>query len=92
MESDLPQTQAVLASVALLTEHMLRSGQTEIYRRVARHVDHAIFHAVLRHVRGNQSQASELLGISRTTLRTRLRASGLANDDALLAEPVARGD
>jgi two-component system nitrogen regulation response regulator GlnG len=35
---------------------------------------------VLQHTRGHQSQASEVLGISRATLRHKLRALGLGID------------
>ena len=52
------------------TENLLRAGETEIYRRVALEVDRAVLGTVLRHVKGNQVQASELLGISRTTLES----------------------
>lgn len=90
METELPQTQTVLASVAALTEHMLQSGQSDIYRRVVQHVDRAILRAVMRHVDGNQTQASERLGISRTTLRSKLRAAGLANDDGIDPGPGAQ--
>ena len=40
-------------------------------------VGRSLMEAVLEHARGNQSQASELLGISRTTLRAKLQTLGL---------------
>jgi two-component system nitrogen regulation response regulator GlnG len=57
-----------------LIEELLQAGETEIYRRVRLEVDRAVFTIVLEHVRGNQVQASQLLGISRSTLRAKLRA------------------
>ena len=78
METDLDKTRAVQLAVASLTEHLIRAGRTGIYRLVAVEVDRAVLNTVLRHVQGKQTQASELLGISRTTLRARLRAAGAA--------------
>ena len=46
----------------------------------------AIKDIVLRHVKGNQVQASELLGISRTTLRAKLRELGLTVEKHLRPE------
>jgi DNA-binding protein Fis len=74
-------THAVQSALTLLTEHLLRSGKTEIYRRVALEVDRAVLNTVLRLVKGKQTQASEVLGISRTTLRAKLRAAGIAADN-----------
>ena len=39
-----------------------------------------LFPAVLRHTHGHQTQASELLGLSRVTLRHKLRKLGLGVD------------
>jgi len=66
----------------LLTD-LLRVGSTDIYRQVTQAVDRALLTAVLDHARGNQSQASELLGISRTTLRAKLQALGLGVEKQL---------
>jgi two-component system nitrogen regulation response regulator GlnG len=72
--------------VVALTEGLLQAGDTDIYRRVAQVVDRAVLTTVLRHVEGNQVQASQLLGISRTTLRAKLRSLGKGTDK-LLSDP-----
>jgi two-component system nitrogen regulation response regulator GlnG len=68
------------------TTQLLRAGESDIYRRVCLDVDRVVIETVLRHARGNQLQASELLGISRTTLRAKLRALGMTVQKALMPE------
>jgi two-component system nitrogen regulation response regulator GlnG len=61
--------------VSLLTHNLLSAGEPDLYKRIVTEVDRVVLEIVLRHVNGNQVQASELLGISRTTLRAKLRAT-----------------
>jgi two-component system nitrogen regulation response regulator GlnG len=68
---------ATLPDVAARAEALLRDGETDLYRQLCLEMDRALLDVVLRHVQGNQVQASELLGISRTTLRAKLRALGM---------------
>lgn len=51
---------------------LLTAGDADIYRRVIPAVDRVILAETLGFVDGNQVHASELLGISRTTLRAKL--------------------
>lgn len=69
-----------------LVARMLHTGETDIYRKAAIYFDRVVLEAVFRHVKGNQVQASELLGISRTTLRAKLRALGLAVEKQIASE------
>jgi two-component system nitrogen regulation response regulator GlnG len=78
--------EAGLPVVADLTERLLRAGESDIYRTVLRSVDRVVLEAVLRHVGGNQVKASELLGISRTTLRAKLRELKLVGERPPAAE------
>jgi two-component system nitrogen regulation response regulator GlnG len=90
---------AAALDVLALVADLLRVGNTDIYRQVTQAVDRAVLTAVLDHARGNQSQASELLGISRTTLRAKLQALGMGvekhlrqSESAGAAEPGPGSD
>ncbi len=48
-----------------------------LYNLVLREVEEPLLRAVLDYADGNQSQAAEILGITRTTLRKKLRTMGL---------------
>jgi two-component system nitrogen regulation response regulator GlnG len=84
----LPKTAADLEALDItqLVGRLLREGEAEIYRKVGLAVDRAVVQAVLRHTKGNQVQASEILGISRTTLRAKLRTLGVAIEKHLSTE------
>ena len=61
-------------NIKTLTMQLLNSGTHNLYREVGSTVDKVVLEMVMQHVSGNQQQAAELLGISRMTLRTKLRA------------------
>jgi two-component system nitrogen regulation response regulator GlnG len=72
-------------------QQMLRAGETDVYRKVCDAADRVVLETVLRHTRGNQVQAAELLGISRTTLRAKLRALRMTIEKQLLPEADLEG-
>ncbi len=65
---------------------LLEAGQSDIYRRLCLEVDRVILDIALQHTRGNQVLASQLLGMSRNTLRAKLRTLGLSLQKQLLPE------
>ncbi len=49
----------------------------ELYKMVIEQVENPLFRAVLDYSDGNQSQAAEILGINRGTLRKKLKQYGI---------------
>lgn len=89
--TDTPAQPHELPDVRAYAEHLLASGMQDLYRVLLGTVDRVALAAVLRHVGGNQVRASEVLGISRTTLRGKLRAAGLSADGRRKAAPGLNG-
>ena len=49
----------------------------DLYHVVLSEVEPAILDVVMKHVEGNQTEAAEILGVSRGTLRKKLKLYGL---------------
>jgi two-component system nitrogen regulation response regulator GlnG len=68
-------------------ETLLRDGKKDVHRRVIALVERELLSRALRHTHGHQLQASDLLGINRTTLRSRLRELGITLDKVVTDRP-----
>ncbi len=53
--------------------HLGDEHVNDIYQMVINEVEPSLFQAVLKHTRGNQSRAAEILGLNRGTLRKKLK-------------------
>jgi len=73
--------------VESLIESCLADGQEDIHRRVLEAVERVLLPRVLAHTRGHQAQASDVLGLNRTTLRSKLRNLGLSVEKVVSEEP-----
>ncbi|MBM4070349.1 MAG: sigma-54-dependent Fis family transcriptional regulator [Planctomycetes bacterium] len=69
-----------------LIRQLLAAGESDVYHKLVLAADRVALTEVLRHAKGSQVQASEILGISRTTLRAKMRAAGLAVEKHLLPD------
>lgn len=58
-------------------ESLLRDGGNDVHGRMLRELERELIVRALRFAGGNQSQASDLLGINRTTMRTKIREFGI---------------
>jgi two-component system nitrogen regulation response regulator GlnG len=65
-----------------LIESLLKSSDGRVYSQVIAAVERLLFVQVLRHTHGHQAQASDILGLNRSTLRHRLKTLGLTVDKA----------
>ena len=72
-----PADERTVCDVARIVRDLLRRQSGNIYYRVQAAMDRVVLETVLEHVKGNQVEAADMLGISRNTLRSKLRSLGL---------------
>ncbi len=61
-------------------EERLSAGSDDLYAQWQAFTDHRLLTSVLKHTGNNLSQATRILGISRSTLRAKLAAIGISLD------------
>jgi len=66
-----------------MVEAAFTRGETDIYRRLREQFDRLLILRAMQAAGGNQNRAAELLGLSRVTLRARLRSLQLAVEKRL---------
>jgi two-component system, NtrC family, nitrogen regulation response regulator GlnG len=66
--------------IGAFIDHLIVSGKADLHAVVIAAVERELLLRVLRHTGGHQTQASELLGLNRATLRHKLKTLGLAVD------------
>jgi two-component system nitrogen regulation response regulator GlnG len=64
----------------------LQAGSEDLYAEALNVMEREVLTRVLQHCSGNQVQAARILGITRTTLRTKLRGLKLTIERAICAE------
>lgn len=82
---DQPNSTPLKREVRKTIRQFLRDmGSTEpehVYRKLLSEVEPTLIEEVLRFTRGNQSRAARILGMTRNTLRTRIRRYGIVNTE-----------
>ncbi|HYH68039.1 MAG TPA: sigma-54 dependent transcriptional regulator [Urbifossiella sp.] len=89
-----PDPPAVPAAFDLVgtIEAFLTDGNKDVHGRVMALVERELIARALRHAHGHQGQASDLLGINRTTLRHKLRDLGIVLDRVVADRPDPAGE
>ena len=70
-------------ALAEFVKTAILQGEADVYRRGLEHFDRLLISMALQHTNGQQNRAAEILGLSRTTLRTKLRNMQLAVEKVL---------
>jgi two-component system nitrogen regulation response regulator GlnG len=76
----LPGTGSAALDLLQVIEELLQRGENDLYTQVMRVVERTLLTRVLQETHGHQAQASERLGLNRSTLRYKLRELGLSVD------------
>jgi Fis family transcriptional regulator len=72
-----PIRRSVQSAIELYLDDLNGHKINNLYDVVLGEVEPALLDVVMNHVEGNQTQAAELLGINRGTLRKKLKLYGL---------------
>ena len=72
-----PIRRSVTSAIELYLDDMNGHEVTDLYHVVLSEVEPALLDVVMNYVEGNQTEAAEMLGVSRGTLRKKLKLYGL---------------
>ncbi len=72
-----PIRRSVTSAIELYLDDMNGHEVNDLYHVVLSEVEPALLDVVMAHAEGNQTEAAEMLGISRGTLRKKLKLYGL---------------
>jgi two-component system nitrogen regulation response regulator GlnG len=78
--------QAVVDPLGSLVERGLQSGSHELHAETISYVEKILLTRVLRHTGGNQSHAAKILGITRGSLRNKIRHLLISIDPVVSVE------
>jgi two-component system nitrogen regulation response regulator GlnG len=67
-------------------DNRIRSGTEDLYAESVSLLERSLITRVLQHTRGNQSQAAKILGITRGSLRNKIRLCGIAIEHVVSAD------
>jgi two-component system nitrogen regulation response regulator GlnG len=65
----------------------IRAGGEDLYKQAVERLERTLLTRVLRHTKGNQVQAARILGITRGSLRTKVRELGIRIERTISGEP-----
>jgi two-component system nitrogen regulation response regulator GlnG len=77
----------VLAALGSFIDERLKLGSDNLFDETWQRVERSLLTRVLQHTGGNQAQAARILGITRGSLRTKIREHGIT-----IAHTVEAGD
>lgn len=69
--------EVVARAVAQYLDDMGNTPPTDLHQRIVAEVEEPLIRTVLDHTGGNQSRAAAILGMTRSTLRSRMRRYGI---------------
>ncbi len=85
-EVDHTSSANLIGDLPALIHSLLERGENNLHQKVIDAVERMLLTETLHHTHGHQTQASELLGLNRTTLRHKLRILGLTVDKTVTEE------
>jgi len=69
-----------------LMQDLINGNEKDLYAKATMQLDQLVIPFVLNHTRGNLQQACELLGISRNTLKAKMRSNHISIEHAVLSK------
>lgn len=80
------QFHPTIADLGTFIEDQLKANSTDLYTAVLERVERYLFTRVLQETNGNQSQASEILGVTRGKIRDRIAAFNISMERKVRAD------